>query len=142
MKKTIALVIAAVLVFLASGAGECARPTEIFKAFFAVSTAELEDLRKNALVKVFDEDYPSCYERIKGIIKKMPDTSIYAEKKGMIAVYCLSLNSTPVGIFFTEVEPSRTKVELSSASTPAKNWVASNVFSGKVQDPIVKFKID
>ena len=118
-----------------------AGPAEFVKGFFAVSTRELEELRGKALVKIFEESHADCFDRIKGIIKKMPGTTIYAETKDMIAVYCVCLNGTPAGIFFTAVDPTHTKVEISSASSRAKDWVASNIFSGKIQPPITRFEI-
>ena len=118
-----------------------ATTADVFKGFFAVSTRELEELKKDALVKIFDYDYTTCYEKTLALIEKMPETQIYAKEKDSIAVYCVSLNSTPAGIFFEKVDASHTKVLISSASSSAKGWVASNVFSSKVQKPIAKFQI-
>lgn len=141
MNKNI-LIAAAVLSLSLCVAQACPAMPEYFKGFFAVSTRELEELKKDAMVKVFDQDYKTCYDNTLAIVKEMPDTNIYAEKKDLIAVYCACLNNTPVGIFFEEVDPTHTRVLLSSASSRAKDWVASNVFTGKVQDPLEKFKID
>jgi len=141
MSRIKIIAIAASLVALCSGAPAGADPAEVFKALFAVSTRELEKSKRDALVKVFDCDYKTCYDKTLAIVKMMPDTDIYLQKKDLIAVYCVSLNSTPAGIFFEEVDATRTKVLISSASSSAKEWVASNVFSGKVQKPLVKLKI-
>ena len=141
MKTKLTFVVIAVSILLSAGVS-CASPqTDIFKAFFAVSTRELEDLKKDALVKIFDYDYKTCYEKTLSLVGKMVDAQIYARKKDMIAVYCVPFNSTPAGIFFEEVDASHTKVLISSASSRAKDWVASNVFSEKVQKPIEKFKV-
>jgi hypothetical protein len=141
MKKYGRIVILGLLVLSFPGISECFSPAEAFKGFFAVSTKELEELRKDALVKIFEEPYGDCYKRLRAIIEKMPQTSIYAEKKGMIAVYCSCLNDTPAGIFFTEIDPTHTKVEISSPSARAKDWVAANVFSGKVQPKLQRFSV-
>ena len=141
MNKTMIAVIVGSLIFSCKVMPACATPAEFFKGFFAVSTRELEKLKKDALVKVFDYDYKTCYDKTLAIVKKMPDTAIYVQNKGLIAVYCVCLNNTPVGIFFEEVDPAHTRVLLSSASSRAKDWVASNVFSEKVQKSPQKFKI-
>lgn len=141
MKKWIAFGIIGFLILSGTGLSYAAKPAEIFKGFLAVSTGELEELKKSALIKVFDIGYKMCYENTLAIVEKMPDTQIYAKDKGIIAVYCLSLNSTPAGIFFEKVDETHTKVLISSASSSAKDWVASNVFSGKVQKPLARLNI-
>ena len=141
MKNRVAFAVIGLSVLLSAGSLYSATAADVFKGFFAVSTSELEELKKSALVKVFDIDYKTCYENTLAIVEKMQDTQIYAKNKGMIAIYCLSLNSTPAGIFFEKVDASHTKVLISSASSSAKEWVASNVFSGKVQKPLAKFNI-
>lgn len=140
-KVVSAVIVIGLSVLLSAGVSYSATPAEAFKSFFAVSTKELEELKKDAMVKVFAYDYKTCYEKTLALVEKMPDTQIYAKDKGVIAVYCLALNNTPVGIFFEEVDASHTKVLLSSASSRAKDWVASNVFSGKVQKPLERFSI-
>ena len=141
MNKMAAAIMAVLVTFLYMSAPARATPAEVFKGFFAVSTRELEELKKDAMVKVFEYDYKTCYDKTLALVKKMPDTTIYAEKKDLIAVYCTCLNSTPVGIFFEEVDSTHTRVLLSSASSRAKDWVAANVFSEKVQKHIERVKI-
>ena len=137
MKK--ALIILAACIVL----GGCATAPEAVKCFLGISTKELEVDRKDAAVKVFDYDYNTCYAKAKGIIEKMPQVSIYAENRSMIAVYYTNPNVNPVGLFFTSVDAAHTKVEVSSASPGAKEWVAKNIFSEKVlpvemAEPLVK----
>lgn len=141
MKTKIILIAVAASMFLGARPSYPISPVEVFKAFFAVSTTELEELKKDALSKVFEYDYKRCYEKTLALTEKIPDTQIYAKKKDMIAVYCSALNSTPVGIFFEEIDASHTKVLISSASSRAKEWIASNVFSEKIQKPIERFTI-
>ena len=141
MNKAMVAAIIGLSIFLCRLEPAHAVMAEAFKGFFAVSTRELEELKKDALVKVFEYDYKTCYDKTLAIVKKMPDTNIYAESKDLIAIYCTCLNSTPVGIFFESVDPTHTRVLLSSASSRAKDWVASNVFSEKVQKSPEKIKI-
>ena len=110
----------------------CAGPRNVVKAVIGNSTAELEAGRKDAYVKIFDNDYKACYANVLAIIKKMPSTTIYAQNGSMIAIFCVNPNTTPVGIFFTAIEPTRTQVEVSSPSRSMKEWVARNVFSATI----------
>ncbi len=126
MKKLVMMVLASLLV---SG---CATPGNIWKTLLGVSTQEVEDFRATASVKVFDYDYKTCYEKTEGLLKKMPFVSIYTKNDAMIAVNYINPDTTPVGIFFKSVDPARTQVEVSSPSTPTKEWVAKNIFSETV----------
>lgn len=141
MKMNIIFVMIGLSILLSTGISYCAPPTDAFKAFFAVSTRELEELKKDALTKIFEYDYETCYKKTLALVEKIPNTQIYVKKKDAIAVYCVSLNNTPVGVFFEGVDASHTKVLISSASSSAKDWVASNVFSEKVQKPVARLKI-
>ena len=137
MKKIVSMLL--FCIFLSG----CATPLEMFKMFLGNSTKELEGVRKDAAVKVFDYDYKTCYGKAEGVLKSMPNVSIYAKNNQMIALYYLSPDTTPVGLFFTEVDPTHTRVEISSLSTVAKDWVAKNIFSETALDtatekPIIK----
>ena len=83
-------------------------------------------------MKVFEYDYKTCYEKTEALLKKMPFVNIYAKDKGMIAIYYINPDTTPVGIFFKEVDATHTQVEISSESTVAKEWIAKNIFSETV----------
>lgn len=124
MKKIIVLLAACALL---SG---CATPGDIWKEFAGVSTKEIEQVRADAMTKVFDYDYKTCYEKVEELLKEMPNVSIYAKDKSMIAIYVINPNTTPAGIFFKEIDSGHTQVDVSSESTPTKEWVANNIFSG------------
>ena len=119
----------------------CATPGNVWKEFVGVSTKGVEDARADALTKVFDYNYKTCYEKVEALLKKMPHVSIYHKDRGMIAVYVINPNTTPVGIFFKETDAGHTQVDISSESTPTKEWVANNIFSEKVM-PQVEPKIN
>lgn len=126
MKKILITLLACVLL---SG---CATSTELLKELVGVSTKELDEGRKDALVKVFAYDYDTCYKKTEAIVKAMPKVSVYAQDEEMIAFYYIDPNTTPVGVFFKKIDPSHTQVEISSQNPDAKEWVAKNVFSEKV----------
>jgi len=142
MNKMTAMVISGLLIILCLSNMALATPTEAFKGFFAVSTRELEELKSTAMTKIFEYDYKTCYDKTLAIVEKMPETVIYAQKNDLIAVYCVCLNSTPAGIFFEKIDSTHTRILISSASSRAKDWVASNVFSGKVQKPLARISLN
>ena len=110
----------------------CATPAELLKGFLGISTKELEEGRSDALVKVFDYNYDTCYKKVESIVKAMPKVSVYARDKGGIAFYYIDPNTTPVGVFFKSIDPAHTQVEISSQDSSAKEWVAKNIFSETV----------
>jgi hypothetical protein len=104
---------------------------ETARGIAGISTKVLEESRPNALVKVFDYDYNTCYNKIKDVLKEN-GCYIYAEepKKQLIAIYVSETDTTPVGIFIKEVSSKTTQVEISSQSTYSKELIAKYVFSG------------
>ena len=119
----------------------CATPVDIWKGFLGVSTRELEAERKDAAIKVFDYDYDTCYKKTEKILNDMPKVSVYAKDKQMIAFYYIDPNTTPVGVFFKEIDPTHTQVEISSPDPDAKEWVAKHIFSETFLKPTPDAKI-
>ncbi len=107
----------------------------VLKEIAGTSTQEIEDTREDAVSKVFEYDYKTCYSKVEELLKKMPDVSVYAKDKDMIAIYYMHPDTTPVGLFFKEVDATHTQVDISSPSTPCKEWVAKNIFNEKVLQP-------
>lgn len=107
----------------------CATLTEAGKGVAGVSTKSLEEGRKNALTKIFDCDYNACFDKVKQVLGHT-GSYIYAQdkKKQMIAAYISEEDTTPVGIFFKQVEESKTQVEVSSMSTYGKELISSRLF--------------
>jgi isocitrate dehydrogenase kinase/phosphatase len=110
----------------------CATTDDWLKGLLGTSTASVENARKNAVSKVFDYDYRTCYDKMKKLLEEMPQVSIYARKRGLIAIYYNSINTTPVGVFLKKADENRTRVEIASPSSSARDWVAKNLFSEKV----------
>ena len=109
----------------------CAQVKEDVKGFLGISTKALEEGRKDALVQTFQCDYDSCYEKTRRILKERLSVYIYKEdkKNKLIAMYLSATDTTPVGIFFKEIDKENTQVEVSSPSTFAKEKIATEVFS-------------
>ncbi len=107
----------------------CASIKEAAKGIAGVSTKALEDNRASAITKVFHYDYFICYTKTLDILKHI-GTYIYAQdiKKHMIAVYVSEQETTPVGVFFKEIDKTNTRVEVSSPSTYAKEFISLKLF--------------
>jgi hypothetical protein len=120
----------------------CATPMESLKIVAGTSTKSIEDSRKDALEKVFGYDYGTCYVKTEYVLKAIPRISIYSKNEDMIAVNYNSVNVTPVGVFFTEVDQTHTRVEISSPSPEARAYVAKSVFAGEVQPDTDKLTVE
>lgn len=119
------------LTLLVSG---CAGLKEGVRGFFGISTRALEKARKGAIVKNFNYDYFTCYSKTLDALKEIK-SFVYAKdmKKQMIAIYVSETNTTPVGIFFKDIDENNTQVEVSSRSTQAKELIAVKLFAALKQ---------
>jgi len=120
------IAIAVIALFLISG---CVTLRDGVEMVEGRSTFPVEQSRKDALAKVFDCDRDTCYMNVEGILKKISKVSVYSKDKDLIAFYFINPNTTPVGIFFTTVDATHTKVEVSSPSRNAKEIIAKCVFT-------------
>ncbi len=107
----------------------CATVKETAKGIAGVSTKVLEDARKDAVIKKFNYDYNTCYNKVEGILTQI-GAYIYAKdnKKQMIAIYVSEADTTPVGLFLKAIDANNTQIEVSSPSTYAKEFIAKSVF--------------
>jgi len=132
--------------FLAILLSGCIGPKEACKGFLGISTKVLEDGRKDAIKKEFNLDLITCHNKVRLILK---DTGsyIYADdlSKDMIAVYVSVEDTTPVGLFLTEVNKGVTLIEVSSPSTYGKELISKTVFEALITGivkPVEKGKLD
>lgn len=126
MKSGISLVLFIICLFVFTG---CASVKESIKGFAGVSTKALEENRNSANFKNFNLDYFSSYTRSLDALKSI-NCYIYAQniKKHMIAAYISEEDTTPVGVFFKEINFSNTRIEVSSPSTNAKELISEKLF--------------
>ena len=113
-------------VFLLAG---CASFTEGIKGFVGISTRVLEEGKGEAIkLKPINCDYATVDRKIRSALKKN-GSYIYAQdaKKGMIAIYVSSKDTTPVGIFLVKINDTTTQIEITSPSTYAKKLIADQV---------------
>lgn len=108
----------------------CSGITETVKAFAGVSTKKLEEGRKEAVSRKFNYDYKSCYDLVKASLEE-GGAHIYAQdsRKRMIAVYLSQEDTTPAGIFFSDIDALNTQVEVSSPSTYAKELILNRIIA-------------
>ena len=133
MKKNRCFILTIVGCLLSTVLLGCSTVKEMGKGFMGVSTQVLEQKRKEALKKTFALSYNDCYIKVKEILNlKEKESFIYAEdtQKKMLAVYLSPTDTTPVGIFFTQETAKSTQIEISSASTYAKEDLANRIFLG------------
>ncbi|MBM3246646.1 MAG: hypothetical protein FJZ13_04910 [Candidatus Omnitrophica bacterium] len=109
----------------------CAAVTEGAKGFMGISTKAVEDTRKEAITKIFNCSYNTCYTKTEKMLGH-GETYIYAKdsRKKMIAIYLSRLDTTPVGVFFKELGANKTQIEVASPSTYAKEVISKRIFLG------------
>lgn len=108
----------------------CITAQESVKGLLGVSTQVLEDNRKDALKKECSGDLISCHNKIKAILKEN-NAYIYADdlSNDMLALYVSQEDTTPVGVFLTELSNDKTGIEVCSPSTYGKETIAKILFS-------------
>lgn len=108
----------------------CASMKGGIRAVTGCSTREVENSREKSIKKVFKYDYFTCYANVR---KALIDIKayIYAEdkKKDLIAIYVSENDTTPVGLFFQEIDSLHTQIEVSSPSSFARDLIAEKIFS-------------
>jgi hypothetical protein len=108
----------------------CTSLKENARGFLGLSTKALEEARSDAITRTFNYDYAVSYDKVKAALKEI-GSYIYAQDKQrrMIAAYVSEYDTTPVGLFFKEIDAGHTEIQVSSQSTYAKEAVAKDVFS-------------
>ena len=110
----------------------CAQTVEFSKTIWGSSTRALEKARVNGIVKIYDQPIPRCYdESLKAAADAEYKIFIDDRSKATIVVMGIkgSVNTTEVGIFFSEMADNKTKIYVSSLSSNAKRIVAQKIFS-------------
>ncbi|MFA5116492.1 MAG: hypothetical protein WC486_04335 [Candidatus Omnitrophota bacterium] len=108
----------------------CAGFKEHMKGFMGISTREIDAGRQTAVTRTVDYDYGTTYKMTLEVLKYL-GSYVYAGdiNKHMLAVYRSEVDTTPVGVYFTAMSASTTKIEVSSPSTFTKNEVAQRIFA-------------
>ena len=124
-----------ILVFCIFSLTGCASLKEDFRKFLGVSTRPVEAARPLAIKETFKCDYITCYNQTLEALKDIHAYIYRKDKKNnLIAVYVSEEDTTPVGIFFKEIDANNTQIEVASPSSPAKEHVAARLFSKLVMN--------
>jgi len=103
----------------------------------AIFLADVNGLSKvkPAHTKVFDKDIPSCRELTKQALTKW-SAIIFQERRNdyivameFDSVFKNCVNTTELGIFFTEVAPNKTEIKITSLNNSLSEFVAGNLFN-------------
>ena len=108
----------------------CARMREGVRAIAGISTREVENSRQNSIKQVFECDYFTCYAKVQDALKHI-GAYVFAEnkEKDLIAIYVSQQDTTPVGLFFREIDSTHTQIEISSPSSFARDTMAEKIFA-------------
>ncbi len=106
-------------------------PIEISKTVWGSSTRALEEARVNGIIKTYDAPWVRCYDEVLKAVKEA-EYEIFIDNRARATIVVMgikgSVNTTEVGIFFSEISDSQTKIYISSLSSNAKRTVAGVVF--------------
>jgi signal recognition particle GTPase len=109
----------------------CGHVSEFSKTVWGSSTRALEQARVNGIVKTYDCSVSRCYDEVLQIVKEN-EYQIFIDNKAKATIVVMgipgSVNTTEVGIFFSDISDSQTKIYVSSLSTNAKRKVAYAIF--------------
>ncbi len=116
------------------GLAGCAYIKETVKQFLAVSTKEIEEVRDQAIVRIVDCDYSSCYKKVQDKLTEI-GSYIYAKRKDLIAVYISQTDTTPAGVFFRQIDKYKTELSIASPAKDTKEYLAEQIFSALEKKP-------
>lgn len=118
----------AIVVFLWSG---CARVQETAKVIWGSSTRALDEARSESISKVFECNYDDCFREVLKIAE-LEEFEIFIKDKFNKHIVFMgikgSVDTTEVGVFFSEIDGQAVKIEITSLSTNAKKNVAEILF--------------
>ena len=111
----------------------CAQVMEPFKTVWGSSTRALEHARDEAISKTYSCSFDIGYDAVRNIVKQ-EEYVIFIddrEKKHIVVMGIKgNVNTTEVGIFFDIMEAFKTKIDISSLSSSAKEKAAQVIFDG------------
>jgi len=107
----------------------CSGLKEATRGFVGVSTKILEGKREGAIKKDFNGDLVTIHKKIIDILKS-EGAYVYRDDlvRNLIALYLSDTDTTPVGVFLTEVDKNNIRIEVSSPSVYAKEFIADIIF--------------
>jgi len=105
----------------------CAGLKQGIRGFLGISTKEIENSRDQAIVKIVDYDYSSCYKMVEVRLAEI-ESYIYTRRRDLIAVYISPTDTTPAGVFFREIDNQKTELAIASPASDTKEYLADKIF--------------
>lgn len=102
-------------------------------AVFGADVQRLNEI-EGAQTKIFDKDISRCYELTAEALKKWNAIKFQESRDGYIVamelegVFHSCINTTELGIFFTETEPHKTEVKVASLNQRLSQFIAPELF--------------
>jgi len=91
---------------------------------------------KGRYSRIFNCPYPVCYEEVQGILIRMGALIFIKNKKGhMISamhfdkIYRYCIDTTEVGIFFKEIGPAKTQIDVACGNYGLAKFASEKIFS-------------
>jgi hypothetical protein len=113
---------------------------ETLRGIAGSSTQVLVDTRPGAVSREFTCGLEECAPKVSESLQEIK-TYVYRREGALTAVFVSEQDTTPVGIFLSSPGAGKTLIEVSSASTTAKETVAQKLFASLDKKLKVK-KID
>ena len=110
--------------------------TEVPRVVWGSSTKALEKARPSATAQIYQTNPRECFDKILSIAQKEEmKVFIKNRRKELIVLMGIkgSVVTTEVGIFISQLETTKTKVEIVSLSPQAQETASHIIFSGLTQ---------
>jgi hypothetical protein len=101
---------------------------EVVRGIEGNSTKVLYETRVTAAVKEFACPAEDCRQRAGEILGEMK-TYVYRQEGELTAIFVSQQDTTPVGIFVTAAGEDRSRIEVSSPSSAARELIARQLFT-------------
>ena len=110
----------------------CSRVLDVPSTIWGSSTRALEEARVDALSKTYSCSFRECYQAVLLIAKEKEFTVFIKDvprQEIVLMKIPTSVDTTEVGVFFTELSEGQVKVYISSLSSHAKRIAAEILFA-------------
>lgn len=138
MRKEFLRYLLILFVFIFCG---CAQLTEFGRVLWGSSVRSMEKVRDQASGRTFECSFDACFDAVLALSPEEDDLlesqhqkpfDVFSQDRirSFIVVMGIkgNVDTTEVGVFFTEINDQRTKVDIASLSTSAKEKVEAAVF--------------
>ena len=111
--------------------GGCSGILDTPKTLWGSSTRALEHARAEAISQTFNCSFRECYEAASDALNKLGYKIFiddYVHQHLVVMGIPGSVDTTEVGIFFSDIDDKKIRIDISSLSSHAKHTVAEHTF--------------